>query len=158
MDASSLVIDTAGMPVSASPLTIAASGAWEAVIESDPGFVGPVMQSPANHPRRHVVKRGAENAGRITSLAEEYGPLIGGNVRGGESLSPMMIPRWENHEGPGSTVVGDLGLRIDGSQNRGAEKNQESSTSDMFLRCDSNAIEDDGSSGGSPDVQRADEV
>ena len=55
-------------------------------------------------------------------------------------------------------MVGDLGLRIDGSQNRGAEKNQESSTSDMFLRCDSNAIEDDGSSGGSPDVQRADEV
>ena len=152
MDASSLVIDTAGMPVSTSPLTIAASGAWEAVIESDPGFVGTVMQSPANHPRRHVVKRGAENAVGITSLIEECDPLTDGNVRGGESFSPMMFPRWENHEGPGSTTTGDLGLRIDGSQNRGAEKSQESSTSDMFLRYGSKAIEDDGSSGGSPDV------
>jgi hypothetical protein len=152
MDASSLVIDTAGMPVSASPLTIAASGAWEVVIESDPGFVGTVMQSPANHPRRHVVKRGAENAVGITSLIEECDPLTDGNVRGGESFSPMMFPRWENHEGPGSTTTGDLGLRIDGSQNRGAEKSQESSTSDMFLRYGSKAIEDDGSSGGSPDV------
>ena len=94
----------------------------------------------------------------LHGLRNTYGPLVGGNIRGGEPLYSKMIPRRENHEGPGSTAVGDLGLRIDGSQNRGAEKNQESSTSDTFLRCDSNAIEDDGSSGGSPDVQRADEV
>jgi hypothetical protein len=148
--ASSLVIDTAGAWAPASSLTIESSGAWETMIESDHGFVRTVMQSPTDHPQRHEVKRGVEDAGWITSRIDKDRPVVDGNIWGGEPLSPEMISIRPKDEGSGMTedrpqsAPWGPGLTIRKIQNRGAGN-------------DSSA-ENDEASVDALEIQRANEV
>jgi hypothetical protein len=109
-----------------------------------------VMQSPTDHPQRHEVKRGVEDAGWITSRIDKDRPVVDGNIWGGESLSPEMISIRPKDEGSGMTedrpqsAPWGPGLTIRKIQNRGAGN-------------DSSA-ENDEASVDALEIQRANEV